>query len=63
MEVNIDFDAASKAWMQNKRKTSNGCYVYRCMATTKKNLPCKCKPLQDSKYCRIHTLNKNEVFS
>jgi hypothetical protein len=63
MEVYIDFDAASKAWMQNKRKTTDGCYVYRCIATTKKNMPCKCKPLQGSKYCHIHNLNKNDVFS
>ncbi len=55
MEVNIDFDEASKAWMQNKRKITNGCYVYTCIATTKKGEPCKCKPSQNSQYCHIHT--------
>lgn len=55
MEVNINFDEASKAWMQNKRKITNGCYVYRCIATTKKGEPCKCKPSQNSQYCHIHT--------
>lgn len=54
MEVNIDFDEASKAWMQNKRKITNGCYVYRCIANTKKGQPCKCKPTQNSLYCHIH---------
>ena len=55
MDVTIDFDEASKAWMQNKRKITNGCYVYRCIATTKKGEPCKCKPSQNSQYCHIHT--------
>lgn len=55
MEVNIDFDEASRVWMQNKRKITNGCYVYRCIATTKKGEPCKCKPSQNSQYCHIHT--------
>jgi len=27
-EVNIDFDDASKCWLQNKRKLKNGCYCY-----------------------------------
>ena len=26
--VDIDFDEASKAWLQNKKKTGNGCYTY-----------------------------------
>ena len=60
MEVNIDFDAASKAWQQNKISIGNGCYVYRCIAMTKKGEPCKCKPLKHSKYCRIH-LCKNPI--
>lgn len=54
MEVNIDFDAASEAWMQNKRAMGNGHYVYRCIAITKKGQPCKCKPLQNSTLCKIH---------
>ena len=54
MEVNIDFDEASRVWMQNKRKITNGCYVYRCIATTKKGEPCKCKPKDNLQYCHIH---------
>ncbi len=60
MDVIIDFDAASKAWQQNKQSIGNGCYVYRCIAITKKGEPCKCKPLQHSNYCRIH-LGKNPI--
>ena len=55
MEVNIDFDEASRVWMQNKRKIGNGYYVYRCIATTKKGTPCKCKPTKNSTFCHIHT--------
>lgn len=27
-DVDIDFDEASKAWLQNKKKLGNGCYSY-----------------------------------
>ena len=27
-DVDIDFDEASKAWLQNKKKTGDGCYTY-----------------------------------
>ena len=30
----IDFDAASKAWMQNKKKMDNGTYKYICGTPT-----------------------------
>jgi hypothetical protein len=29
LEVNIDFDDASKCWMKNKKKLANGCYIYK----------------------------------
>ena len=54
MEVVIDFDAASKAWLQNKQSIGNGCYVYRCIAITQKGVPCKCKPMPDYDVCYIH---------
>ncbi len=64
MEAIIDFDAASTAWMENKRKIGNGCYKYRCTATTKKGEPCKCKPTQHSEYCHRHQhLSKHPEFS
>ena len=28
-EVKIDFDHASKMWLQNKIKIGNGCYEYK----------------------------------
>ena len=36
-EVNIDFDAASKAWMANKRSIGNGHYKYICTYSPSSN--------------------------
>lgn len=53
-KVEINFDEASDAWMQNKRSIGNGMYKYCCSATTKSGVKCKNKPLSDSSFCRIH---------
>ena len=29
LDIDIDFDEASKAWNKNKIKTGNGCYKYK----------------------------------
>jgi hypothetical protein len=29
LDIDIDFDEASKAWNQNKIKLGNGCYQYK----------------------------------
>ena len=36
--VNIDFDAASRAWRQNKLVLKNGCFTYVEPTTKKYNL-------------------------
>ena len=56
MEFNIDinFDEASAAWMENKRSIGNGSYKYCCIASTKAGSKCKNKPLNDCSFCRIH---------
>lgn len=41
MNLSIDFDAASKAWMLNKIKTGNGTYRYVCGFKKKDGTPCK----------------------
>jgi hypothetical protein len=28
-DIDIDFDAASKAWNRNKKRIGNGCYIYK----------------------------------
>ena len=59
MEVNINFDEASKLWRENKHYLGNGTYKYICMAITKKNTQCLNKPLKNCKYCYIH--NKTTI--
>ena len=39
--VHIDFDNASNAWHQNKKKHSNGTYTYVCGT-----------PLKNGQYCQ-----------
>ena len=40
-EKQIDFDEAHEAWMANKKKTSNGCYVYLCGKSLKNGKSCR----------------------
>lgn len=40
-ENKIDFDEAHEAWIANKKKIANGCYIYLCG-----------KPLKNGKTCR-----------
>ena len=56
-KIDIDFDAASKAWRENKKKCDNCCFEYICIAKTKRGYPCRNKPCEKSNYCRIHSLN------
>ena len=53
--VNIDFDSASKAWLQNKKRSGEGYYTYICGHLTKKGTPCNKKPMKNKNYCHIHT--------
>ena len=55
LEVNIDFDYASKCWRENKNKLDNGCYKYICMAKIKKGLCCRNIPIKNTNYCKIHS--------
>lgn len=52
--VNIDFDSASKAWLQNKKKSGEGQYTYICGHLTKKGLACNNKLMKNKKSCHIH---------
>ena len=53
-EVNINFDEAHEAWMQNKKQLSNCTYKYVCGFITKKGSPC-----QNSQNCKLHKRIKN----
>ena len=54
INVDIDFDSASRQWRKNKISKVNGTFSYRCMATTKSNEDCKNKAISTIDYCFIH---------
>lgn len=69
LDVNIDFDASSKAWMINKKKLkySQGCFEYVCGFIKKNGKPCQAPPKNFKKqfkqefkqtwsYCMQHSL-------
>jgi hypothetical protein len=55
LDVTIDFDEASKAWLANKVRVGPGCYRYTCVAITKTGQPCKRVAIQGQDCCPIHT--------
>ena len=54
LEVNIDFDDASRAWYLNKKPMPNSMCKYICMGKTKTGEPCKRNPIQYQNYCFTH---------
>ena len=55
LDVTIDFDEASKAWLANKVRVGPGCYRYTCVAITKTGHSCKRVAIQGQDCCPIHT--------
>ncbi len=47
------FDAASKAWLHNKRRVGAS-YVYRCIHVSEKGVPCKNRPWKLEDKCYFH---------
>jgi hypothetical protein len=58
LEVNIDFDEASRLWNSNKKKISKCCYEYVCGRELTNGLFCKRK-INGFQYCWIHKPKKN----
>ena len=54
LEVNIDFDEASRYWNMNKKRIGNGCYVYICGQRLKNGKFCQRKLPPDKESCSIH---------
>ena len=57
-EVDIDFDAASTAWYQNKKRIPNAMCKYICVGKTKNGNRCCKKPLTHLNYCSSHVPTK-----
>jgi len=53
-KVDIDFDEASQAWMENKIHAGNGTFVYVCGATTQKGGKCRKTPSHKNGRCHMH---------
>ena len=53
-QVEIDFDEASKSWLENKKSIGNGCYKYTCIKITKTGKKCKNDSLRGCDKCRFH---------
>jgi hypothetical protein len=54
LEVNIDFDDASKEWHKNKKSIGNSQYKYVCQIQTNKKKICNNVCHQGSDKCWIH---------
>ena len=54
LQIEIDFDEASNAWLENKKSIGNGCYKYTCIKITKTGKKCKNDSLRGCDKCRFH---------
>ena len=54
LEVNIDFDEASKAWHANKKSIGNSHYKYICEINTKTGKQCGKVCYKCESYCWSH---------
>jgi len=54
LEINIDFDEASRCWNQNKKRLASGTYVYVCGADLKQGGYCQRRPEKNNDHCYLH---------
>ena len=54
LEVNIDFDEASRCWNSNKKRLANGCYKYVCGFEKKNGNFCKKYCVKNKNKCHVH---------
>ena len=52
-EVNINFDEASAAWRQNKKKQRSGTFTYICGTQLKNGNYCQKSVFQNT-HCHLH---------
>jgi len=53
LDVDIDFDEASREWNRNKRRNGR-MYEYVCGQTCLSGRPCKRKPVNGGLHCSVH---------
>lgn len=54
LTVDIDFDEASRCWLSNKKRLTNGTYQYVCGSQLKDGSHCKRKSFKNSIFCYQH---------
>ena len=54
-EFKIDFDEASRAWMQNKKRVGQS-YVYICGKSLKNGKTCQSTPVDGQEACKRHSI-------
>ena len=54
LAVDIDFDEASRAWHENKKKLNDCTYKYICVHCSITGRKCGRVPLANSNYCKAH---------
>jgi hypothetical protein len=54
LEVNIDFDEASRSWKENKKSMGNGTYKYICPSLKKDGSKCGKSCYKNSDLCWHH---------
>jgi len=54
-EFKIDFDEASRAWMQNKKRVGQSC-VYICGKSLKNGKTCQNAPVDGQEACKRHSI-------
>jgi hypothetical protein len=58
--MDIDFEAASKAWMANKIRKGAMLY-YKCQATLKSGVPCSLAAVGTLHFCKRHSKTPTPV--
>jgi hypothetical protein len=54
VEVDIDFDEASREWQSNKKSIGNSSYKYVCQKVGNTGKMCRSKCLAGEHYCSKH---------
>jgi hypothetical protein len=61
LEVNIDFDGASRAWKENKKYMGNGTYKYICSNLKKDGKICGKSCYKSSDQCWHHNKMRTRI--
>jgi len=61
-EVSVDFDEATREWVDNKKKLANGCYVYICNYPLSTGKPCKKRSVLNPTICSYEYCSQHQKY-